>query len=134
MMTYLRNRPITMFVLILLVSLGITFAVHLLILSNLNMPLFDGKVTLAYTLNFLLACLTYIFLFKQRKKNTDMLGYYFMGGSFVKFAVYFIFFHPSYKVDGLTSSVEFAAFFTPYGVSLILETLLLIVLLNKTAT
>ena len=60
-----------------------------------------------------------------------MLGYYFMGASFVKFAVYFIFFNPSYKIDGLTSPVEFAAFFTPYGVSLILETLLLIVLLNK---
>ena len=56
MMAYLRNHPIATFSLILLVSLGITFAIHIAILSNMNLPLFNGKITLAYTLNFLLAC------------------------------------------------------------------------------
>jgi len=53
-----------------------------------------------------------------------------MFGSFLKFAVFFIFFYPSYHSDGTISRLEFMAFFIPYIYALLIETLALIKLLN----
>jgi hypothetical protein len=54
-----------------------------------------------------------------------------MGGSFVKFLFFFIFLYPYYKLDGGLDSLEFAAFFVPYLISLIFETLGVIEFLKK---
>ncbi|MCW9041083.1 MAG: hypothetical protein OQJ69_00570 [Flavobacteriales bacterium] len=54
-----------------------------------------------------------------------------MALSMLKFVVFFIFFHPDYHEDGNVDKLEFSAFFTPYVVSLFLEIIVLIRLLNK---
>jgi hypothetical protein len=45
-----------------------------------------------------------------------------MAGSLLKFLIFFIVFYPGYKADGEMDSLEFAAFFVPYAICLILET------------
>ena len=54
-----------------------------------------------------------------------------MGGSFLKFAVFFVVFYPSYKADGDIQKVEFAAFFVPYVLALIVETYFASKMLNQ---
>lgn len=119
------------FSLLLLALLTIVFSIHVAILNHLERPLFDNRIIAAYLINYFLAVLIYLTLFLLRNKMTDQLGFLYMGGSIVKFIFFFIFFYPFYKIDGKLDSFEFAAFFTPYVISLIFETLGSIKILKK---
>lgn len=115
----------------LLIILAIVFGIHIAVLNQLGRPLFDDRILAAYLINYFLAVLIYLMLFLLRNKMTDQLGFLYMGGSIVKFIFFFIFFYPFYKIDGKLDSFEFAAFFTPYVISLIFETLGSIKILKK---
>jgi hypothetical protein len=119
------------FSLSLLVVLLAVFVIHIAILDQLGRPLFNDRILAAYLINYFLAVLIYLMLFLLRKKMTAHLGFLYMGGSFVKFIFFFIFFYPVYKMDGKLDSFEFAAFFIPYVISLIFETLGTIKFLKK---
>ncbi len=62
-----------------------------------------------------------LYLLRQRFKN--LLGFLFIAGSLLKFLFFFLYFYPPYKADGELDGSEFAAFFVPYGISLVLETI-----------
>lgn len=130
MTSYLQKHPLKGFFIVLTTSLLIIMAGHLLVLSFLNLPLFESKIILAYTFNYIIACLTYIVLYKFRVSHTEMMGYFFLGGSTIKFLLFFIFFNPYYKLDGEVSQLEFTTFFIPYGICMIIEIIALSVLLN----
>lgn len=115
----------------LIVILSFAFAIHLFALSSKSLPLYDNKIVLAYIINAILAIVIFGFLFKMKDKYKEQLGFLFLGGSVLKFVVFFIVFYPVYKADGTISKLEFAAFFVPYILSLILETLSLAKWLNK---
>ncbi len=115
----------------LLLIIGIIFGAHIFVLSLIQIPLFDNRIILAYIINFLLAMVIYIALYKLKKKYLDILGFIFMGGSLLKFVAYFIFFYPLYKEDGTINSFEATAFLAPYAGCLFFETFYLIKLLNK---
>ncbi|MDG2195146.1 MAG: hypothetical protein P8K77_09955 [Polaribacter sp.] len=118
------------FFLQLMGALGVVFLAHLFFLSANHLPLFNDKIIVTYIINFLLAVVIFLSLFFLRKKYNDQLGFLFLFGSFFKFVVFFIFFLPIYKADGNISRLEFFAFFVPYTVCLIIETVSLIKLLN----
>ncbi len=119
------------FSLTLISVLAIFFGIHLFVLSQLELPLFDNRIIAAYLVNCLLALVIYLSLFLLKTKMPEQLGFLYMGGSFVKFLFFFIFFYPFYKLDGGLDSYEFAAFFVPYVISLILETFGVIQFLKK---
>jgi hypothetical protein len=119
------------FLLILSISLIATFLIHIFILNQLDKPLFDNRIIPAYLVNFLLAVVIYLTLFKLKKKYLEQLGFIFMFGSMLKFLVFFIFFYPAYKSDGDIQPIEFTTFFIPYAISLIFETLGVIRFLKK---
>ena len=119
------------FILILFASLLIAFVLHFFILKNLDLPPFDNMLVASYIINFLLAIAIFIGLFYARKKLKNALGFLFMGGSLIKFAVFFIIFYPVYRADGEIQSTEFAAFFIPYLTALILETYFASKMLNQ---
>ncbi len=119
------------FTLSLSASLLLVFILHVFYLKTKNLPLFENKLVAAYTINFLAAIVIYISLFLLRNKFKEQLGFLYMGGSFLKFILFFVFFYPSYKLDGQMSSLEFGAFFIPYVISLIFETLGVIKFLKK---
>ncbi|MGA9270844.1 MAG: DUF6168 family protein [Lutimonas sp.] len=119
------------FSLILLALLLSALALHLFILKGLELPLWDNKILLAYTVNYILAIAIYGTLYLLQEKMTSQLGFLYMGGSLLKFLFFFVLFYPSYKLDGDMSNAEFAAFFIPYSISLILETSGIIKFLKK---
>lgn len=113
-----------------LVLLTIVFAIHLGGLYFLELSLWNNQIVLSYTLNYLIAAIIMVGLFVVRRKHKDNLGYLYMVGSLLKFALFFLVFYPIYKSDGNMSKEEFFTFFIPYFTCLILETLTLIKLLN----
>ena len=125
------TKQITVFGIKLLISLGVVFGIHSIILYYLNISLFQNLLIPSYLTNYLLALLIFFILVKLKKKHLDLLGFVFMGGSFIKFGIYFIFFNPIFKQNGTVSSQEATAFLTPYLLCLIVETFYLIKLLNN---
>lgn len=119
------------FIFIFSLSLLLVFAIHLFYLKSQSLPLFDNKIILAYCINFIMAIGIYLSLFFFKKKYIEQLGFIFMFGSFFKFIIFYIFFYPPYKQDGTIMPLEFVAFFTPYAISLIFETLGVIKFLKK---
>ena len=124
-------RSIFQFLEKLTASLVVVFAVHVALLKNADQPLFSHKIIFSYAVHFVLAAVIYVFLYVKRLTYKDQLGFLYMGGSFLKFAVYFVFFYGAYHADGNLSKLEFAAFFVPYATCLVVETIGLITLLNS---
>lgn len=124
-------KQVSRFILFLLLSLSIVFIIHLALLHFNNLPLFEHKIIAAYTVNFLLAIIIYLILFFAKEKYPTQLGFMFMGGSFMKFIVFFLVFYPYYKSDGKMEMLEFAAFFIPYVICLVIETLGVIKILQE---
>ncbi len=122
---------VTKFIITLFASLAIVFALHVTVLHFKEQPPFQDKIIEAYVVNFLMATGIYIGLFLFRKKYAEQLGFLYLGGSFIKFILFFIFFYPFYKADGQLTTSEFMAFFIPYAISLIFETLGVIKFLKK---
>ena len=115
----------------LIVVLSLVFGIHIFVLYQFDLPLFDNRIIAAYLVNCSLALLIYLSLFLLKNKMSEQLGFLYMGGSFVKFLFFFIFFYPNYKLGGGLDSLEFAAFFVPYVISLIFETFGVIEFLKK---
>ncbi|WP_425076447.1 DUF6168 family protein [Psychroserpens sp. S379A] len=127
-------HPIVRFFVLLIGILGVVFITHLTLLYFNELPLFENKILMCYWVNALFALLVVGFLYKFRKKFKSQLGFLFMGGSLLKFAVFFLVFYPFFNTDGELSKLEFITFFVPYTVSLILETITLSKILNKLDT
>lgn len=125
------THPVNNFILKLLLVVGVTFLSHIYILKFNNIDLFQNLIVLAYSVNFVLAIGIFIGLYKLRIKHEHILGFVFMAGSFVKFTVFFIFFYPTYRIDGIINKLETTSFLVPYMVCLIVETFFLSKLLNK---
>ena len=126
-----RINPIIQFLAILIVALGLAFIVHISVLNSSALPQFENLIVLSYVVNCLLAATIFVALYIFRKSLKNQIGFLFMGGSFLKFTFFFILFYPTYKADGDMSRLEFAAFFIPYGISLIVETVFTAKMLKK---
>jgi len=124
-------NPFFKFSITLLVVLSLVFTIHIAFLNQFEKVLFENRILAAYLFNYFLAVLIYLMLYLLRNKMTAQLGFLYMGGSLVKFIFFFIFFYPFYKIDGKLDSLEFAAFFIPYVICLIFETLGVIKFLKK---
>ena len=125
------SKQIAFFSIKLLISLSVVFGIHSLTLYYLDISLFQNLLIASYITNYFLALLIFFILIKLKKKYLDLLGFVFMGGSFLKFGVYFIFFNPVFKQNGTVSPQEATSFLAPYLLCLIVETFYLIKLLNN---
>jgi len=126
-----KINPIVQFLILLILSLGLVFVIHVTVLSNKGLPRFDNLIVLSYVVNSILAATIFVALYIFRGKLKNQIGFLFMGGSFLKFIFFFLLFYPAYKADGEMSRLEFAAFFIPYGISLIIETVFTAKMLKK---
>ena len=115
----------------LFLVLVVVFIIHIGILNFLGLPLFENKIVLSYVINFLLAAIIFTAIYRLKEKQKDNLGFLFIGGSFVKFLVFFLLFYPFFKADGNIDKLEFSSFFVPYIVCLVIETTSLSKFLNK---
>ena len=83
-----------------------------------------------YFMNAIAAMLVFNLAYFFRKKHREYIGYYFLFGTILKFFIYFVFVLPIFKLDGFQSKQEFFAFFVPYLLALLVETIALILLLK----
>lgn len=127
----MKRQPNIRFVLMLFLINSIVLAIHLGVLSFLELNLWDHMLVSAYGINFLLALFIGQMLYALRHKFTQSLGFIFLGGTALKFLVFFIVFNPVYNADADVERIEFATFFIPYTVNLIVETTFLVRVLNR---
>ncbi len=125
------NTVFTRFTFKLISLLVVAFCAHILALNLLNEPLFNNMIISSYVINGVLAIAIFGFLYRYRNRFKDQLGFLFLGGSMLKFVVFFIVFYPVFKDDGIVSTLEFTSFFIPYALCLVLETFSLVKWLNK---
>jgi len=116
------TRFLFTFFILLLSSLLISLWLHLQVQQYLSIEKWSDMLLMSYAINFILAAIIFLILFGLRKKFKNQIGFLYMGGSLLKFLIFFIFFYPAYHADGLVTKSEFAAFFVPYLLCLILET------------
>ena len=119
------NKQLLNFHLLLFFILGISFFTHKYNIDNTDHLLF------LYAINASIAIFVYWTVFLLRNNSKSYLGYYFLLGTFIKFFIFFIFVLPIFKDDNVVSKTEFFTFFTPYFLSLMVETKSLISLLNS---
>jgi hypothetical protein len=101
----------------LLITLSLAFVIHTLLIPE---PLGEQIriMWLCYGFNFALVVLIFLAVLATHKKNAMLVGIVFMGGSMLKFGVFFLFIYPDFKADGLVGSDELSLFFVPYLISL----------------
>lgn len=118
-----KLNPWIQFLILVTLFLTITFLLHTFFLSINGHPKDGDQIIIAYIINGVMAFLIFGALFRYRLTLKNYIGFLFMGGSFLKFIIFFILFYPPYKADGEMSRLEFLAFFVPYAICLILETI-----------
>jgi hypothetical protein len=120
------------FLLVLLISMTIFFFIHL---SYLNNNLTELRITnfliKNYSINYISAGIIFIIIELVKKKNHQILGFIFMLGSLLKFAIYFLFIYSDIPDEVQIKKTYFLMFFIPYFISLANEVLFLSRLLNS---
>ncbi|WP_108425164.1 hypothetical protein [Flagellimonas amoyensis] len=120
----------SVFLTVLFIGMGLLLWAHTTVLGNLGHEPFGNQLVASYVMNTIMASLIFFAIYIFRDKYRDLLGFFFLGGSLLKFVVFFIFLYPGYKQDGALERMEFLTFFIPYLFSLFLETYFLVKLLN----
>ncbi|MGJ8731882.1 MAG: DUF6168 family protein [Cellulophaga sp.] len=106
----------------IIISLAVAFGVHLLVLDDMQKPLFDNKIVLSYVINFVLVTVIFTIIYLLRNQFKTQLGIFFIIGSAIKFLFFFMLFYPSFNADDNINLTEFASFFVPYSICLLVET------------
>ena len=107
----------------LIFVLGITFWAHTTWRSRMGLDPRGDLLVPSYLIQAGLALGIVLVLHMLRKQFKNLIGFFFIAGSLLKFLVFFLYFYAPYKADGNLNGNEFAAFFIPYGLSLVLETI-----------
>ncbi|MEA1786630.1 DUF6168 family protein [Arenibacter sp. GZD96] len=126
-----KTNPVVLYVGFLFLVLGLSFLSHTFLLAVYEYPPYGNRIVFSYIVNFLLASSIFGGLYALRNTFKNQIGFLFMGGSFIKFIVFFIFFYPAYRSDGVVDKLEFAAFFIPYAIGLAIETFFTAKMLQK---
>src|SRR5690606_23795704 len=126
----IRRLPLV-FLAWLFLGTGLLFLCHSLLLEALGLDPYGNQLAKGYLINILMAAAVFFVIYRFRNRYRDLLGYFFLGGSLLKFVLFFIFLQPGYQADGLLERVEFLAFFVPYLSCLVTETFFLVKLLNN---
>ncbi|MFK7755509.1 MAG: hypothetical protein AB8B53_01110 [Flavobacteriales bacterium] len=124
-MTKSDLERILKFALLMLVVLSLAFYIHSEVLANFLHTESQGLVK-AYTFNGLFTVAVFATLIYLKEKHNNIIGFLFIGGSFLKFILFFVSFYPVYSADEVITRVEFSEFFIPYLIALFLEVFMLI--------
>ena len=116
------SKLVWQYIMLLTVVLAVVLLAHSQILSLRGYPPWGDMLLRSYIVKFILAAAIFVGLFLLRNRFKNQIGFLYMGGSLLKFLVFFLVFYPPYRADGVVSKLEFAAFFIPYLICLIFET------------
>lgn len=116
---------------LLAVLLVLSYFVHDWALNLSSDSLRDGLLIKFYVTNWLLASLTSLVIIWAIKYKSEIAGFSFMGGSLVKFAVFFAVFYPFLSEEKDMRKLEILGFYVPYALCLIVEVWYLIRKMNR---
>jgi hypothetical protein len=116
---------------ILLAWISAGWLLHNALLWALGLLDQASLLSASYLFNGFLGALLLITLLTLAAKNKSNLGFFYMGGSLLKFAGFFVWFYPHFKADGQMDGLEGTTFFAPYFIVLIYNTITLLKLLNS---
>ena len=125
----MNKRNITFVIQLFAVLLAVG-ALHYAYLYANSIEVALSTLIFCYLVNYILALAIYFTLVKLVADENKYVGFVFLFGSVIKFLAYFLIFDPLFKQDGQLSKVEFFLFFTPYLISLVVETIALVKLLR----
>ena len=97
------------------------FLGHFGVLKFLNSSLFEFNLLISYFFNFLFSLIIIRVLIKNILSLSPQTGFIFMFLSGLKFFVFFVFFYPIFKQDGVIQVIEKTTFLIPYFIGLLLE-------------
>lgn len=126
------KKELLLFILKITISLALSFGLHAIVLKQMHFEANYNLLFSSYFVNFLMAFLIVAIISFYINKLKTYIGFIFMLGSFLKFAVFFIWFYPISKADGSVTGPEFSMFFVPYIISLLFETMQLKKMLENT--
>ena len=107
-------------------GIALVFILHLSVLYSLGHDIFENEIVFSYIINTTVALIILLGLLRAPSFLKNSLGFLFLGGSLLKFLVFFAVIYPVYKSDGQMDKWEFSTFFIPYAANLIFETKVLI--------
>jgi len=119
------------FVLLLTVILGIAFGIHTFLQDKFQIGSFEKHIVINYCFNYVLTIGFFITLLIFEKKKSNQLGFVFLAASTIKLILFLIILYPSIERGTGVKSIEFASFFVPYGISVVIEILYLLRILNS---
>tara|TARA_B110000285_G_scaffold23452_1_gene22624 strand:- start:259 stop:645 length:387 start_codon:yes stop_codon:yes gene_type:complete len=120
-------RFIVVFAAILLIS----FLIHASTQHYREIGFFEMNIVTSYLFNFILTAVFYFVLLYFRRKRPEQLGFIFLFSSMLKLLLFFAILKPLISNEDGTKTIEFIAFFVPYGISMISETYSIVTLINK---
>lgn len=109
----------------------LVLSIHLFILSQQDLPLWDHFLLPSYGFNTAITLIFFwVLLYSSRNKNT-YLGWIFLLTSALKFFFFFFLIYPLFTIDGEVQKIEFYTFFLPYSWCLVSEIHQLSKILNR---
>ena len=115
------TKPLLKLAIGLLTALSLAFAIHTTLMPDALWEQIQ-IMWLCYGFNYGLAILVFWAVLATFKKNTMLVGAVFMGGSMLKFGLFFLLIYPDFKSDEIVGRDELSLFFVPYLISLFLMT------------
>lgn len=116
---------------LLFLLMTVSFFLHWKALEILSRTVDLGHLLPFYVMNYIMGVAIVSALIFLSKNKGEVLGFVFMAGSLVKFAVFFMVFYPELHENDASKKATFILFFIPYILSVITEVWYLIRFLNK---
>ena len=107
-----------------IIPLFVLMTLALFIHSKL-LPIRTGFLIQSYAINTLLATVALILLSWGINSKKENLSSLYLLTVALKLSVYFLFFAPHFKMDGIITRPEFFIFFVPYAIGLLVEIIVL---------
>ena len=116
---------------LLFLLMTVSFFLHWKALEILSRTVDLGHLLPFYVMNYITGVAIVSALIFLSKNKGEVLGFVFMAGSLLKFAVFFMVFYPELHENDASKKSTFILFFIPYILSAITEVWYLIRFLNK---
>ena len=107
-----------------IIPLFVLMILALFIHSKL-LPIRTNFLFQSYSINTLLATIALILLSWGINSKKENLSSLYLLTVALKLSVYFLFFAPNFKIDGIITRPEFFIFFVPYAIGLLVEIIVL---------
>jgi len=125
------NKTILQFIARLTIVISVSFCCHAFLQDYLGIGSFENHILLTYIFNYILTIIFFGLMIYMKEKKSNQLGFIFLFSSVTKFLLFFLLIAPVIEFTRGLNSPDFAAFFVPYAISLIIEVFYFIRLLNR---